>query len=202
MKGELALAQLRADGNSHFAAGEYEAALTDYQSYLERKPDAVDVRRRTAETLLRLGRPGEAEAYTRAVYDVDPTRLEHAGALARAKVQAGEIGEGLDFMRRYLQDHPTGEGYYLLGEIATEAGLPDDALVAYKIADELDGDTSAEPHRRLARFYEAHDRAEEATTQWRAVLWFDQSDAEARSALRALGHVPGPSFALSPSEID
>lgn len=202
MSGELSLAQLRADGNSHYAAGEYEAALADYQAYLERKPDSVEVRRKTAATLTQLGRPREAEGFTRTVYDVDPTQLEHAAALAEAKVQAGQIGEGLDFLRQYLQDHPTAEGYFRLGEIANDAGLPDDAMRAYMIAVELDGDTSAEPHRRLARFYASHDRPEEATKHWRGVLWFDGNDPEARAALRAMGHVPGPSFALSPDAID
>lgn len=202
MGGELSLAQLRADGNSHLAAGEYEAALANYEAYLERKPDSVEVRAKAAEALSHLGRASEAEAYTRTVYDVDPTRLEHAAALAEAKVEAGQIGEGLDFLRRYLDDHPTAEGYYRLGEIANGAGLPDDALRAYKIAEGFDGATSAEPHRRLAKFYEAHGRTDEASRQWRAVLWFDQNDAEARAALRALGLVPGPSFALSPADVD
>lgn len=202
VSGDLTLAQLRADGNEAYADGNYEAALTNYQAYLDRKPDSVIVRSKTADTLRKLNRPGEAEAYTRTVYDVDPTQLDHAADLAAAKVEAGQIGEGLDFLRRYLQDHPSAAGYYRLGEIAGRAGLPDDALRAYKIADGLEGAKSAEPHRQLARFYKAHDQDADAVKQWRAVLWFDINDTEAREALRAMGFVPGPSFTLSPSEID
>lgn len=202
MSGELSLAQLRADGNEHFADGNYEAALTNYQAYLDRKPESVEMRSKAAETLRRLGRPGEAENYTRTVYDVDPTQLEHAADLAAAKVEAGKIGEGLDFLRRYLQDHPSAAGYFRLGEIAGRAGLPDDALRAYQIADGLEGARSAEPHRQLARFYKAHDQNAEAVKEWRKVLFFDLNDTEAREALRAMGHVPGPSFVLSPTGSD
>ncbi len=202
ISGEQSLATLRADGNYYYGQGAYAEALPYYEEYLSRKPEAMDVRRRTADTLRKLGRPGDAERYTRTVYDVDPTTLDNAADLAAAQVEAGQIGEGLDFLRRYLQDNPTSAGYYRLAEIADGAGLPDDALRAYKIAVKLDGDRWAEPHRRIARFYEAHEQPANATTHWRVVLWYDGADAEAREALRGLGKVPGPSYALHPDSIN
>jgi tetratricopeptide (TPR) repeat protein len=200
VSGDRSLAQLKADGNALYAQGHYDAALSKYDAYLVRKPDSVEVRQKIAQTLRRLERPADAQVYMRTVYDVDPTRLEHAVNLAGARVEAGDIGGGLDFLRRYLNDHPTAQGYYQLAELAAAAGLPDDALRAYKVAEKLDGVTDAEPHRRLARFYQDHDLMEEATRQWRMVLWFDDADAEAGAALRALGHVPGPSFAVHPGD--
>lgn len=201
ISGEQTLAALRADGNHYYGRGEYAQALPYYEQYLDRKPEAVDVRSRVADTLRHLGRPGDAERYTRTVYDVDPTRLDHAADLAAAQVEAGQVGEGLDFLRRYLQEYPTSEGYFRLADIAGGAGLPDDALRAYKIAVRLDGLTSAEPHRRIARFYETHDHNEQAIEHWRAVLWFNANDADARDAVRSLGQVPGPSFVLNPNSI-
>jgi len=198
--GDLSLAQLRADGNTLYAHGQYDAALSKYDAYLERKPDSVEMRRRIADTLGKLERPREAQAYLRTVYDVDPMNPQHAVDLASARVDAGDIGGGLDFLKRYLSEHPTAPGYDQLGQLAERAGLPDDALRAYKVAAKLDGTTEAEPHRRLARFYGAHDRADEAIEQWRMVLWFDDADAEASAALRGLGQVPGPSFAVHPTD--
>ncbi len=200
VSGDRSLAQLKADGNALYAHGHYDAALSKYDEYLVRKPDSIEVRQKIADTLRRLERPAEAERYMRTVYDVEPTRLEHAVDLAAARVEAGDIGGGLDFLRRYLKDHPSAEGYYQLAELAEQAGLPDDALRAYKIAVKLDGTRNPEPHRRIAQFYQAHDRPVEATVHWRKVLWFDGRDAQASAALRALGHVPGPSFAIEPSD--
>jgi len=199
VSGDRSLAQLKADGNALYAHEEYDAALSKYDAYLERKPDSVEVRQKIAQTLGKLAHPVEAERYMQTVYDVEPTKLENAVGLARARVEAGHIASGLDFLRRYLDDHPEAEGYYQLAELAEQAGLPDDALRAYQVAVKLDGQNDPEPHRRLARFYQNHDRPELATIHWRMVLWFDGRDPEASAALRALGYVPGPSFAVHPS---
>jgi len=196
------LAMVRADGNAAFARGNYELAAADYEEYLERKPGAIDVRYRLGQTLMALGRPGEAEPHFRAVYDVNPLSIEYARAVAESMVASGRTGEGLAFMRRYLEAHPNADGYFALAELAQSAGIPDDAERALRVAARLDGGDSPEPHRRLARFYQAIGDDAAAVQRWRVVLFFDETDAEAHRALRALGQVPGPAFALSPSEVD
>lgn len=196
------LDMVRADGNEAYAQGRYSAALADYEEYLERKPGATVVRTRLGETLQQLHRPAEAEVQFRAVYDVDPADMNNARALTSAMIANGRAGQGLDFFRTYLDQNATSEGYFAMSDLALQAGLPDDAEHALHIAARLDGQTSAEPHRRLARFYEGLENDELAIRRWRVVLHFDPTDDEAQSHLRMLGQVPGPTFALSPAEVD
>lgn len=193
---------VRADGNDAYSRGQYSVALADYQEYLERKPGATVVRTRLGETLMQLNRPNEAEVQFRAVYDVDPMDIANAEALASAMIAGSRAGEGLDFFRSYLNENPTSEGYFAMSNLAMQAGLPDDAERALLVAAKLDGKTSAEPHRRLAKFYEKLDKDDLAVRRWRAVLSFDPADPEAGEHLRALGKVPGPTYALDPSSLD
>lgn len=196
------LDMVRADGNAAYAAGKYTVALTDYQEYMERKPGSTEVRYRLGETLMQLHRATEAESHFRAVYDVNPNNVKHAKGLASAMIAGGRGGDGLDFFRAYLDQRPTSEGYFALADLARQAGVPDDAERALLIAAKLDGTTSPEPHRHLGRFYEEMRKDELAVQRWRAVLFFDVMDTEARDHLRALGQVPGPSAALDPSTLD
>jgi predicted Zn-dependent protease len=196
------LSDVRASGNANYAYGQYTAALADYEEYLDRKPGSTLVRSRVGETLLRLNRPAEAEPHLRAVYDVEPLNTRNASLLAEAMVKGDRVGQGLDFMRRFLDQMPTSDGFFALSDLALSAGLPDDALQALQVARKLDGAVSAEPHRRLAKFYESRSLRSEAVESWRTVLWFDAVDAEASERLRQLGEVPGPGFALSPSDVE
>ncbi|MCL4222685.1 MAG: tetratricopeptide repeat protein [Phycisphaerales bacterium] len=196
------LDMVRADANEAYAAGKFTVALSDYQEYIERKPGSTDVRFRLAETLMQLHRPTEAESHFRAVYDVNPNDVKNAKGLASAMIAGGRGGDGLDFFRAYLDQRPTAEGYFALADLAMQAGVPDDAERALLIAAKLDGTTSPEPHRHLGRFYEQMHKDELAVPRWRAVLFFDVMDTEARDRLRALGQVPGPSAALDPSRLD
>ncbi|GAB4385838.1 MAG: hypothetical protein Kow0022_13210 [Phycisphaerales bacterium] len=196
------LDMVRADANAAYAAGRYAVALADYQEYLDRKPGATDVRTRLGQTLLQLHRPAEAEVHFRAVYDVNPKDMNNARSLASAMIAGGRAGDGLDFFRTYLSQNPTSEGYFAMAELAMQAGLPDDAERALLVAARLDGQVSAEPHRRLARFYEDLGKEDLAIRRWRVVLHFNPADDEAQSHLRMLGQVPGPTFALSPAEVD
>lgn len=196
------LDMVRADGNEAYAAGKYTVALTDYQEYMERKPGSTDVRYRLGETLMKLHRPSEAESHFRAVYDVNPNDVKNAQALASAMIAGGRGGDGMDFFRAYLDQRPTGEGYFAMAELAMQAGLPDDSERALLIAAKLDGKTSPEPHRQLGQFYEHMQKQELAIQRWRAVLFFDVMDTEARDHLRALGQVPGPSAVLDPAKLD
>ncbi len=196
------LADVRGDANAHFAYGQYAAALADYQEYLDRKPGSTLVRSRVGETLLKLNRPGEAEPHLRAVYDVEPLNTYNAALLAEAMVRNDRPGQGLDFMRQFLDQMPTSEGFFALADLSLMAGLPDDARQALAVAVKLDGATSPEPHRRLARFYESRELNAEAIAAWRTVLWFDPADAEAGDRLRAMGQVPGPGFAVAPAISD
>ncbi|KAA0213293.1 MAG: tetratricopeptide repeat protein [Leptolyngbya sp. PLA3] len=196
------LDMVRADGNEAYAAGKYTLALADYQEYMERKPGSTDVRYRLGETLMQLHRPTEAESHFRAVYDVNPSDVRGAKGLASAMIAGGRGGDGLDFFRAYLDQRPTGEGYFAMGDLAMQAGVPDDAERALLIAAKLDGKTSPEPHRHLGRFYEQMQKDELAILRWRAVLFFDVMDTEARDHLRALGQVPGPSAVIDPSTLD
>lgn len=193
------LADVRADGNANFTFGNYDAARADYEEYVERKPGSTAVRSRLGETLLKLDRPAAAEPHLRAAYDVDPLNTKNAALLAEAMIRGDRAGEGLDFMRRFLDQMPTSEGFFAMSDLAMLAGLPDDARNALLVAAKLDGEVSAEPHRRLAKFYEQQNFREQAVRRWRMVLWFDPADAEAGQALRDLGEVPGPGFVLEPT---
>ncbi len=188
----------RAEANRLYAQGRYSEALPLNRKVIESRPGTAQYQYELGRTLLALGRPQEAREAMTVAHEVAPEVDLYAEGLADAMIEAGEYESALSMLRNRAETRGGLDDYLRLGEFAQKAGNVDEAHRAYVDAAGQWGQTSAEPHRALARLYESAGDTPAAVERWRNVLWFDPADAEAAQHLRSLGYVPGPTAARRP----
>jgi tetratricopeptide (TPR) repeat protein len=196
------LGDLRAKGNEAFATGRYAEAESYYTAYVQRRPQEAEVEYQLGRTLLAMGRAQEAQDHLRIAHDLKPGEMRYIDMLARAILATGSREEVVEFLQSSAEGNMTAAGFMTLGYYAREAGFIDEAEAAYRRAVTLEGRTSPEPHRELAKFYRSVGDSQSEVERLRMVLSFDDRDAQANQRLRELGEVPGPAFALEPQTFD
>lgn len=196
------LGDLRAKGNEAFAMGNYAQAASFYGEYVSRRPQEAAVEYQLGRTLLAMGKPADAREHLQVAYDLDPGNQNYIDALARSILLSGSREEVLGFLEDSAEGNMTAAGFMTLGYYAREAGFIDEAERAYQKAVELEGATSPEPHREMARFYRSIGDSRSELEQLRMAYVVDPSDQDTMTRLRDLGEVPGPTFALEPATTD
>lgn len=187
-------------GDRAFSRGDFEKASADYGEYLDRKPGEARVQLRMAETLLELGRPEEAVEWATIAYDQRPGDEQFIEVRARALFEAGHTDELHTFLRTLAQDRNRVGDFIRLGQYTARLGDPDGAEHALLMAARIDGGTTLWPQVALADFYESIGDTENAKRRLRMALFFDTTNREINARLRAMGEIPGPSFAIRPDE--
>ena len=94
------------------------------------------------------------------------------------------------------------EDYLRLGLYDLRAGDADSAERALVTAAKLDAGQTPGPQLALATFYETVGDETLAVRRLRMALYTDIENREAIERLRAKGHIPGPTFALPPIELE
>lgn len=196
------LGGLRAQGIEADLAGRHSQSAIIWERYVDIRPQNADARFRYGRALLYSGRPAEAREQLQIAHDLDPEQADYVDALARAMHAAGDDTEMVALLERTAENEGTHEAYERWAAQAEEAGLADEAERALLAYADTHGSTSPEPHRRLAEFYGRRGDTEREIQRLRVTLSFDQNDQAAAARLRELGEIPGPTFALSPSDVD
>lgn len=181
-------------------AGNYAVAATDYEEYLERKPDEVNVRYELGKTYLAMNEPMKARQQLAVAYDIDPTNENVIDARAEAHYQAKEFQQLSEFLRRLSSERGAVRDFLRLGDYAGRMGNADEASLALKNAAVLDEGRTVAPQIALADFYKLHnDRANEVR-RLRMALFVEPKNKAVMNRLLELGEIPGPSLALRPEE--
>ncbi|MFG0282947.1 MAG: tetratricopeptide repeat protein [Phycisphaerales bacterium JB039] len=188
------------DANRAFERGDYETAAADYQEYIEVRPGDTEGRLGLGKSLLILGRADEATDHLWVAYDAKPRDDSRADLLAEAMYQAGQTQKLVEFLRERTEQPGRVQDYLTLGRYAALCGLPDEAEPALLTAAKLDRGVSLEPQLALADFYESIGANEMALERYRMALWIDRENEEIKERVRALGEIPGPTFAIIPEE--
>jgi len=189
------LGDLRARGNEAFATGDYTGAASLYGAYVARRPQEAAVQYQLGRTFMAMGKPAEAREHLQVAYDLEPGNQDFIDALARSILLSGSRAEVMQFLEDSAEGNMTAAGFMTLGYYAREAGFIDEAEQAYQKAVELEGATSPEPHREMARFYRSIGDSRSELDQLRMAYMVDPSDDETITRLRDLGEVPGPTYA-------
>ncbi len=196
------LPKVLGDARHAFEFAQYDRAATDYREYIDRRPDAAEVRFELARAYLLLGQPKPAREQLSVAHDVSPTNERYADALAEAYFQAGEIEPLLGFLNRRATERGNAEDFLRLGAYSARVGHADEALVAMTTAARLDRGHSIRPQLALADFYASvGDRANELRRLCMA-LWLEPQNQVLWGRIRAMGEVPGPALAIQPEELD
>jgi tetratricopeptide (TPR) repeat protein len=194
------LVDVRASGDRALESGEFDKALKDYTEYVDRNPGDAAVQNSLARTLLATEQPALAVEHAWQAFDASPGEDEYIETLAQAMFKAGQISEMQNFLRDQTQGRGRVQDYLRLGRYSAAAGDADSAEVALKTGAELDKGRTLAPQLALADLYRRIGDAKNEVTRLRMALYLDPVNSEVNERLRALGEVPGPSFALQPSE--
>jgi tetratricopeptide (TPR) repeat protein len=187
-------------GNRAFDRSDFHTARQEYGEYLERKPGEARVQLRMAQTLLELGRAAEAVEFAAIAHDLRPGDEAFVETYARALFEAGRMPQLSTFLRTMTADRGLVSDYIRLGDYAGRLGDPDSAEHALLMAARLDGGSTVGPQLALADFYTGIKDLSNAKRRLRMALFIEPGNMGVHERLRALGEIPGPSFAIAPEE--
>lgn len=188
------------DANRAYERGDYAAAAADYEEYIQVRPGDTEGRLGLGRSLLILGNAEEAIDHLWVAYDARPQEDARAELLAEAMYQAGQTQELIQFLRERTEQPGRVQDYITLGEYAALCGLPDEAEPAFITAARLDRGQTVTPQIALAEFYESVGDTQQAVQRYRMALWIDEDNEDIKQRVRALGEIPGPTFAIIPEE--
>jgi tetratricopeptide (TPR) repeat protein len=189
---------VREMGDRHYDRAEYNEALADYQEYIKRRPDGVDVRYSLAMTYLKSGQPQLAREQFYQCLAVHPDNQDYAKGLAEALLACNEREELITFLTREARDRGRPGDFLRLGHYELLLGNIDEAKLAMITAAKLDGGKSIEPQLELANLYHSVGDKQSELKRLRMALYIEPRNEEVRKRIRDLGEVPGPSYALVP----
>jgi tetratricopeptide (TPR) repeat protein len=113
------------------AAGDLRGAEAQYQAELQRNPKAYRASFNLAKILLRSGRPRDAAARFREAVESNPGFGTGQLYLAKSLLDAGELQGAREWALKGLASKPDREaaplGHYVLADVYTRLGLPQDA---------------------------------------------------------------------------
>lgn len=189
------------DADDAYRRGDYAAAKTDYATYVERRPEEVDVRYRLGQALVANGEPRPAVEQLNICTDVAPLNDKYLDAQAEAMYLAKEFEALQMLLARAASERGRVLDYVRQGTYAVRMGNLDEAQQAYLTASKLDQGRSWRVQRGLADFYgSVGDRARQVR-RLRMAFFLNPDNPNLLAEIRRLGEVPGPTFGLVPEEM-
>lgn len=194
---EKTLFDARTRGDAALREGRYSDAVTEYEAYLATRPGRDAVLYELGLAYQGMGELSAArEAFTVA-YELDPDNPVFIEALARSMASNGEADAAFALLERIAVESQRAEAYTRLGDLLLDEGLADEGVLALVIAARLQ--PSAGSYGKLASTYARFEDRQKEIQALRHVLWFAPGDEAARERVRALGEIPGPTFAAQPT---
>jgi len=198
VRNTLALGEIQNAAGYAEQQGNTDEAIALWTEYVDRRPQQASAQYRLGRLLLAERRAPEAVDHLWIAHDLKPGNTEYLDLLAESLFQAGERDTMFQLLRDTLEEGGLAAGHLRKAKFSQRAGLIDEAQESLGIAVAIQGDTSDEAHRALARLAKQTGDTDAEVLAWRHVLWFDSRDPEAAARLTELGMVPGPSLALRP----
>lgn len=198
--GARSLVAVRDAGDQHFRYREYDAALVDYQEYIDRNPGNAHVHQMMGNTHVQLGQTGLGCEQLKVAHTL---RLEDDEIFA--DLCAGLYADKkLDDLNRTLRERTIGRGrmqdWALLAAYADRLGDQDEAQRAWMTAAQVDGGKSAVPQLGLAKLYMKVGDKDRARKRLAMAYYCDPTNAEISQLARDLNQIPGPTFGMVPEE--
>lgn len=193
--------KIRADADLAYESKKYEAALADYQSYVDIKPNDPSGQHALGRTYLALQQPKPAREHLQIAYDVVPNNAQYIESYAEALYESKEPESLMTFLTRVAGERGTVDDYLRLGRYAGKIGHADEALVALTTAARLDQGRTLEPQLALADFYRSVNDRPNQVRRLRNAMYLAPGDEGVLQRVRDVGEIPGPSFMLRPEEM-
>ncbi|MFG0257789.1 MAG: tetratricopeptide repeat protein [Phycisphaerales bacterium JB043] len=196
------LGQVREDATINYQEGNFEDALADWGEAVDRDPGDYRGRVGLGKTFLALDRPEAAREQFELAYEL--RRDDHAvlDLLCESMIAANQIGDMHNLLEDRAQTRQTPREWHFFGKWSANVGDIDTAERAFLTAAQLDGGRNAVFQLSLANFYEGLGDADEALRRLRMAMYLDPENLAIHDRIRAMGQVPGPSYALVPDEVE
>ncbi|MFO0856611.1 MAG: hypothetical protein U0640_04545 [Phycisphaerales bacterium] len=195
------LPTVRNDADHAFSIRQWAKAETDYQEYLNRKPESNDVRFLLAQSQLEQGKTREANWNFGIALDVDPLNDSILDRSAESLYQSGNREALTAFLLRAASERGRVSDYMRLGKYMQQIGHPDEAVQAYMTAAKIDEGKTPAVQLALADLYKDLGDRPQATRRLRMAYFLSPEDPKILQRIRDLGEIPGPTFALAPVEM-
>jgi tetratricopeptide (TPR) repeat protein len=148
-------------------------------------PDDPDVLSNMALWSYMMGRPKDAEMYSRKVLAAHPDSLSALLYLADALRAQDKLGEAAQEYRQALALDPDfSDGHNTLGVVLDKQGLTEEALKEFRLSLAIKPD-QAMPHSQMGRILMQAHRLPEAVEEFTQALRFDPANANAHNDLGA-----------------
>lgn len=195
------LPTVRNDADHAYKTHQWAKAETDYQEYLNRKPESNDVRFLLAQSQLEQGKTRESNWNFGIALDVDPLNDSILDRSAESLYQSGNREALTAFLLRAASERGRVSDYMRLGKYMQQIGHPDEAVQAYLTAAKIDEGKTPTVQLALADLYQTVGDRPQAIRRLRMAYFLSPEDPKILQRIRDLGEIPGPTFALAPAEI-
>ncbi len=185
-------------GDYLYGRGEYAAAAVEYEEVADRLPGDWRGQQKLGLCLLETGRYTEARRALEIAHANNPGSVEIIDALAEAMYWQGDEARLFAFLREQADLTQSVHAYLQLGHYSMMLNDPDSAKVAVDTAIELDEGQTVEPYLLGADLAERLQDDELQLRRLRQAYGIDPHNQIVKDRIRALGEVPGPTFALPP----
>jgi len=198
--GQRSLPAIRQSAEHAMYIKDYEKAVSEYGEIIQRRPEMYRDRLGQAQAYLAMGKPAEAREQLEIAYTIRPNDADVIDLLARAMLESGDLTSLAGELRANAEAKNRVWDWLLFGRYMFFAGDHDEAEKALLTAARLDRGQSVHPQLSLAELYQRAGDDAKALDRYRMALYLAPDDEKINNAIRAMGEVPGPTFALRPAE--
>lgn len=182
--------------------GRYEQARDDFAEYVQRRPDAVEVRYLYGKALIETNQPTQAIQQLNIAIDVAPLNDKYLDAQAEAMYRANEREALTILLARAASERGRISDFLRLGTYSQKLGNLDEAQQSFLTAAKLDLGQTVAVQRALADFYGSVGDREKQVRRLKMAYFLNPENPETIKEARRVGEIPGPSFGLRPEEQD
>ncbi|MEO1130817.1 MAG: tetratricopeptide repeat protein [Planctomycetota bacterium] len=197
---QRALHMVEDSGERAMRRGDYRLAESEYREIVDRRPGRWDARIELGRALLELDQPAEAREELEVAYTINPNDAELLELLAEAMLGSGDVDAMARELRHRAVESNTVPDWLRLGIFLQRAGDLDGAEQALLTAAQLDRGRRVQPQTSLAALYRAAGDDAKALLRLRMALYINPDDARVQELIRSYGEVPGPTYAVEPTE--
>ncbi|MGB0037142.1 MAG: tetratricopeptide repeat protein [Candidatus Acidiferrales bacterium] len=177
-----ALKKLLADAQIAVDSKDFEAAVSDYQEYLAKKPDDATVHFLLGYAYTALQRPADAKSEYEKAISLDP-KMPEAYLNLGLTIMEADPGGAVAPLRKAVELLPDqARPKFLLGWALERSGKLDAAIEQYQAAKEID-DQDFEIRFALGRVLLTSDRPKDAETEFREAVTLQSNSATAHLGL-------------------
>ncbi len=193
---------LQREGDHFYSTNRWDQAVERYTEYLERAPDNNVVRMKLGEAQINAGNPRMAIETLKIALDVDPLNDRIADGAAEALYKAGERESLTSFVHRIASERGRVKDYLRIADYMNRVGHADEAETALVAASKISQGNNFDVQWALVDFYRARGDNDRTIERLRMAYFLQPENPEVLKAIREMGEIPGPSFALVPREMD